>query len=94
MLRRGDNMINIQIDEHEVREIYLKKLEEKLKEIDSEMIFWDTKELQQRTCMSLNTIKKEFFYHPQFPKFKKGGKWLFLPKETREFLQNWLKNDN
>ncbi|MCM3003648.1 DUF771 domain-containing protein [Priestia koreensis] len=87
-------MISIQIDEQEIREIYLKKLEEKIKEIDTEMIFWDTKELQRRTCMSLNTIKKEFFYNPNFPKFKKGGKWLFPPAETRHFLLNWLKENN
>lgn len=86
-------MMKIQIDEEQIHEIFLNKIEEKINEIDTEMIFWDTNELQKRTCLSLNTMKKEFFYDPQFPKFKKGGKWLFPPKETREFLLNWLKTN-
>jgi hypothetical protein len=84
-------MIQVQIDEQEVRKLYLQKLEEKLKEIDRELVFWDTAELKRRTCMSWNTIQKEFFFDARFPKFKVGGKWLFPAKECQEFLLTWLK---
>ncbi|MGG4011451.1 group-specific protein [Bacillus smithii] len=84
-------MIQVQIDEQEVRKLYLQKLEEKLKEIDRELVFWDTAELKRRTCLSWNTIQKEFFFDSRFPKYKVGGKWLFPAKECQEFLLTWLK---
>lgn len=84
-------MIQVQIDEEEVRQLYLKKIEEKIREVDAEKVFWDSKELMRRTCMSWNTIQKEFFYDSRFPKFKVGGKWYFPATETKEFLLQWLK---
>ena len=83
-------MLNIEIDENEVRELYLKRLEEKIKEIDNELVFWDSKELMRRTCMSWNTIQDKVFFDPNFPKYKVGGKWLFPAKETKEFLLTWI----
>lgn len=35
-------MLNIQVDERTIRRLYLEKLEEKLKEVDVEFVFWDT----------------------------------------------------
>ncbi|MET3697416.1 hypothetical protein SAMN05877753_10612 [Bacillus oleivorans] len=83
-------MIQVQIDEQEVRKMYLQKLEEKVKEIDAELVFWDASELKRRTCMSWNTIQKEFFFHPKFPKTKVGGKWYFPARQVKEFLLTWL----
>ncbi len=65
-------MISVQVDEKEVRKIYLEKVEEKVRTIDAELVFWDTNELKRRTCMSWNTIEKEFFFDPRLPKFKVG----------------------
>jgi hypothetical protein len=83
-------MISVQVNEEEVRQLYLKKLEEKIREVDAEMVFWDAKELQRRTCMSWNTIQQYFFFDPRFPKYKVGGKWYFPARETRAFLEQWL----
>jgi phage pi2 protein 07 len=83
-------MINVQIDQQEVRHLYMEKLEEKIKEIDAELVFWDARELERRTCMSWNTMQKEFFFHPDFPKCKVGGKWYFPAQETRKFLLQWI----
>ncbi|CAN7220768.1 group-specific protein [Rossellomorea sp. LjRoot5] len=85
-------MINITIDQEEVREHYMKKIEEKMNEIDGELVYWDSKELMRRTCMSWNTIQKEFFFHPEFPKFKLGGKWYFDAQDTKMFLLHWLRD--
>ena len=84
-------MLNIEIDENEVRELYLERLEEKIKEIDNELVFWDTNELKRRTCLSWNTIQDKFFYDPRFPKFKVGQKWMFPAEETKKFLLQWLR---
>ncbi|AYK08902.1 group-specific protein [Brevibacillus laterosporus] len=83
-------MIKVEIDEIEVRRMYLEKLKEKMEEVESELVFWDSKELMRRTCMCWNTIQDKFFFDPRFPKFKVGGKWYFPTKETREFLIEWL----
>lgn len=84
-------MLTVKIDEQEVRDLYLEKLEEKIKEIDSELVFWDTNELKRRTCLSWNTILDKFFYDPRFPKFKVGNKWMFPAEETKRFLLQWLR---
>ncbi|WP_144561616.1 group-specific protein [Bacillus mycoides] len=83
-------MLSVQVDETEVRKLYLAKIEEKVKEIDSELIFWDSNELIRRTCMSWSTIQREFFYDPRFPKFKVGGKWYYPSREAKNFLLQWL----
>ncbi|WP_392389047.1 hypothetical protein [Bacillus cereus] len=49
-------MLNIQVNERAIRRLYLEKLEEKLKEVDAEFVFWDTREFLKRTCMSWSTI--------------------------------------
>ncbi|MFI8492188.1 MULTISPECIES: group-specific protein [Peribacillus] len=84
-------MFNVQIDEVKFKKIYLDEIKEKMKEIDVELVFWDARELERRTCMSWNTIQKEFFFDPDFPKRKVGGKWYFPAKETRVFLLEWIE---
>lgn len=84
-------MLNVQIDEEAALQIYMKKVEEKLIEFDAELVFWDSKELCKRTCMSWNFIQEQFFFDPRFPKKKVNSKWLFPAKETKEFLLKWLK---
>lgn len=83
-------MINVQIDKSEVKKICREKISEAIKEIDAEMVFWDSKELIRRTCMSWNFIQDQFFFDPRFPKRKIGAKWFFPAKQTKEFLERWL----
>jgi hypothetical protein len=82
--------IAVQVDEAEIRKMCIQKISEVVKEIDAELVFWDTKELKKRTCMSWNTIQGTFFYDPRFPKHKVGQKWYFPVRETRAFLELWL----
>ena len=84
-------MISVKVDENEIRELALEKIEEHLKKVDTEMVYWDTNELKRRTCMSWPTILSTFFHHVDFPKFKIGQKWYFPAKEAREFLLLWLR---
>lgn len=83
-------MFDVQVNENEVRELYLRKVEEKLEKVDAELVYWDSAELKRRTCLSWNTIQEKFFFHPDFPKFKVGGKWMFPAEETKRFLLKWL----
>lgn len=84
-------MIEIKLDESELRKIYLKKLEEYIEKLDKEHLFWDSKDLVQQTRLCWDTIQKEFFYDPRFPKRKVGRKWIFPAKQTKEFLLTWLE---
>ncbi|MFJ7033966.1 group-specific protein [Bacillus cereus] len=83
-------MLNIQVDERAIRRLYLEKLEEKLKELGAEFLFWDTREFLKRTCMLRITIQKEFYFDQRLQKFKVDEKWYFLAKDTKAFLLNWL----
>lgn len=83
-------MIQVQVDEVAIKKLYQEAIDTKMNELYKELIFWDTKELKRRTCLSWNTIQDAFFHDKDFPKVKLGGKWLFPAKETEEFLSKWL----
>ncbi|WP_025726797.1 hypothetical protein [Heyndrickxia ginsengihumi] len=82
--------VNVEINQEEIKKMYLDQLEEHIKKFDAELLFWDTKDLIKQTRLSWSTIQKEFFYDPRFPKYKLGRKWLFPAKETKEFLLEWI----
>lgn len=88
------SMLSVQIDEKVVEEIYLEEIKKRLEKVDNSMVFWDSKELKRRTCMSWNTILDNFFFEKGFPKVKVGGKWYFPAKETEEYLLNWLREQS
>lgn len=83
-------IMTVSVDENEVRNFCREKVEELVKEVDAEYVFWDSAELKKRTCMSWNTIQDNFFFDPRLVKVKIGGKWYFPVQETRAFLRQWL----
>lgn len=85
-----DGFLNVIIDESEVRKICRERVEEVVKQVDAEYVFWDTNELKKRTCMSWNLMQDTFFFDERFPKVKIGSKWYFPAQETRMFLRDWL----
>lgn len=82
--------MEIKIDEQEVKKLCKQRIDEILKEVDGELVFWDSKELTRRTCMSWNFIKEKFFHDSRFEKYKVGTKWYFPAKTTKEFLLTWI----
>jgi hypothetical protein len=86
--------ISIDVDKDIVRELLLEKVEQRIKEVDMELVFWSRKELIRRTCLSWNFILDKFFYDPRFPKFKVGAKWIFPAEETKAFLLTWLREQS
>lgn len=85
-------MLVVQINDTEVKQLCIQKIEEKINEMDLEMVYWDAKELKRRTSMCWNSIQSTFFFDQNFPKFKIGQKWYFPARETRIFLENWIRN--
>jgi hypothetical protein len=84
-------MIKVQIDEEKVKEIYLEEVNKKIKELDTSLVLWDTKELRRRTCMSWTAISNTFLHDQRFPKYKVGTKWYFPAREAEEFILKWIK---
>lgn len=84
------SLINIKVNEDELKRLFIEKLEERFRTLDKDLVFWDTSELKRRTCLSWNTIQDKFFYDPRFLKYKVGGKWLYPAEQTKEFLLQWI----
>jgi hypothetical protein len=83
-------MINLEVDDQELKKIFREKLDQKINELDTDLIFWDRKELMRRTCLSWNNIQEKFFFDPRFPKYKVGQKWIFPAQKTKDFLLQWI----
>jgi len=86
-----NSIITVSIDKAEMERLVQKEIRTQIQETNAELIFWDLKELCRRTCMSRPFVLDQFFYHPDFPKFKIGSKWLMPAKETEAFLLDWIK---
>ena len=84
-------MLEVKVDEQVIEQLVKEEIQQKLKEVDAELVFWDWNELKRRTCMSRNFIEEQFFHDKDFPKFKVGGKWLFPAEKTKRFLLEWLE---
>ncbi|NRD81129.1 group-specific protein [Bacillus sp. BRMEA1] len=84
-------MISVQVNENEVKQLFLEKIEESIKRLENSHVFWDMKILCKKTCMSENNIKEKFFYDPFFPKYKIGSKWYIPAKEGEAFLLQWIR---
>lgn len=84
-------MLTVQIDEKQVFEIAREEIKLQLQRIESEFVFWDLKTLCEKTCMSRSFVLETFFFLPDFPRYKVGGKWLIPAKEASEYLIGWLK---
>lgn len=87
-------MIEIKLDEEYIEQEFKKRLEKRLDELQAMEVWWDMNDLQEKTRMSVNTIKTHFFYDERFPKSLIGGKWYFPAEETREFLLVWIKEQS
>lgn len=89
-------MLQIKIDEKRIKEMLREELKLHLNQLEQQIVFWDMKELQRQTNMSINTIKDTFFYDERFKQIKRkvGQKWYFPAEETKRFLLTWLNEQN
>ncbi|MEK3889637.1 helix-turn-helix domain-containing protein [Bacillus sp. FSL K6-3431] len=82
-------MIRVEIDEQELKNIYLQKVEERLEELESVVFFMNSKQLCEYLNMSWNTIVDSFLYDEEFPSLKVGTKWLFNRKEVQKYMEKY-----
>ena len=82
-------MINVEIDQEMLKELYLQKVDERLKELDAEVFFMNSKQLATYLNLSWNTIADIFLYDDEFPSLRAGSKWLFNKKEVQAFMNKY-----
>lgn len=76
-------MLTINIDESEVKKLCRERVEEIVKEVDAEYIFWDSTELK-KNVYELNTIQDNFFLIHDFKRQRlvENGTFQFRKREV------------
>ncbi|MCS1382761.1 hypothetical protein GY31_09145 [Lysinibacillus sphaericus] len=83
-------MLQVQIDPSFAETILREEIQKNIEQVSIKTLFWDMKELCRQVQMSETFVKEQFFYNPDFPKFRVGKKWLMPAKQTEEFLLAWI----
>lgn len=80
-------MIQVYIDQEELKEMYLAKLDERIKEIEQEVFFMNSKQLQKYLNMSWSSIVEHLLYDPEFGAIRLGARWLFHKRQVDTYMQ-------
>lgn len=83
-------MLQVQINPSFAETILREEIQKNIEQVSIKTLFWDMKELCRQVQMSETFVKEQFFYNPDFPKFRVGKKWLMPAKQTEEFLLAWI----
>lgn len=86
-----EKIVQVIIDLAAIEKIIDQHIQLLLQQADSKQLFWDIKTLCKKTCMSRSFVYNTFFWLPDFPKFKVGGKWLIRAEDAEKFLIEWSK---
>ncbi|MCM3363184.1 DNA-binding protein [Niallia sp. MER TA 168] len=82
-------MIEVKLDEKEIKNMYQDAIQKRLEEMDLESILMDTKQLCKTLSLSWPTVEKLFLSDPNFPSLRVGKKWLFNRKQVQEYVDRW-----
>lgn len=80
-------MFQIQVDENQLKELYLAKVDEKLKQLEQDVFFMNSKQLQKYLNMSWSSIEKLFLHDPDFGAVRLGSRWLFHKETVITYMQ-------
>lgn len=80
-------MIQVQINEEELKALYLQRLDERLKEIEQDVFFMNSAQLQKYLNMSWSTIEKLFLHDPEFGATRLGSRWLFHKETVKSYME-------
>ncbi|WP_158232853.1 hypothetical protein [Sporosarcina sp. P2] len=79
----------MKVDQEKLKGLYLQKIDEHLKELESVVFFVNSKQLATYLNMSWNTIVTHILYDEEFPKIRLGSKWLFYKKEVGKYMERY-----
>ncbi|WP_153731568.1 group-specific protein [Sporosarcina obsidiansis] len=84
-------MIEIAIDRNQIEEMAREAIREKLKAIDQEVYFMDSKQVLKYVNMSWNSFNTHILNDPNFhAAIRLGNKWLFDKKELDQYLADFF----
>lgn len=89
-----EKIVQVSINSDAIEKIIEQQLQHMFQQTDGKQVFWDIKTLCKKTCMSRSFIQSTFFWLPDFPKFKVGGKWLIRSDDAEKFLIEWSKKQS
>lgn len=84
-------MIQVSIDEEQLKALYLQKVDEKLKELEQDVFFMNSKQLQAYVNMSWPSIEKHILYDERFGAIRLGNRWLFHKKTVDEYMSKFYE---
>ncbi|RXZ00854.1 DNA-binding protein [Fictibacillus sp. S7] len=82
-------MIQIELDEIELKKLYLEEIQKKLEDIEFNSMLMDSKQLCKMLSLSWPTIDKTFMSDPSFPRMRIGKKWVFNRREVQAYIDCW-----
>ncbi|WP_077620361.1 helix-turn-helix domain-containing protein [Bacillus sinesaloumensis] len=82
-------MLEIKLDDEEVKALFLAEVKSRLDKIESEALLMNSKQLCKYLSLSWPTVEKVFLSDPNFPRIRLGSKWLFPRKEVERYIDIW-----
>ncbi|MGD6845208.1 helix-turn-helix domain-containing protein [Bacillus infantis] len=82
-------MIDIKVNEEELKALYQEEIRKSIEKIQFESMLMDSKQLCKMLSLSWPTVEKEFLKDPNFPKIRLGAKWLFHRGEVQRYIDQW-----
>jgi hypothetical protein len=82
-------MVEIKLDDNELKEIYLLEVRKRLDKFEAESLLMDSKQLCKMLSLSWPTVVETFLTDPNFPSIRLGSKWLFNRCEVQEYINRW-----
>jgi predicted DNA-binding transcriptional regulator AlpA len=89
IMRGRNSMIQITLNEEELKAMYLAEVHKKLEEFEAELILLDSKQLCKMLSLSWPTVQQTFLADPDFPQMRIGTKWVFNKREIQEYIDTW-----
>lgn len=84
-------MINIDIDGSRLEELAKEALKARMEEIEDDVFFMDSKQLQKFVGMSWNSIVTHLLSDDNFPAIRLGHRWLFPRKDVSAYMQKYYE---
>src|SRR5690625_4916313 len=90
--KRRENMVEIKLDEENIKDTFQRELATRLDELQSQSASLYLTDLQQHSRMSVNPMQDHFLYNADFPNFRVGQGRYFPAEGTKNYLVGRLKN--
>lgn len=84
-------MIEVRINEEELKALYLQKVDDRIREIEQDVFFMNSKQLQKYLNMSWSSIVENILHDPELGAIRLGNKWLFHKRQVDVYMQRYYE---